>query len=171
MVELVSERSARDVQHERHIGLVRHALLTLTANLMRVTRGAGKEWDLVHNAVAFLKAVAEYQEQVGRSPSLGDLLSVNPRWEPGGERRAKLNIADRRRMDAEDLIICGALQIVASRLLGQPSTEAQGGRELHEGVRDLEAAREEFRRQFERPNARPLARRRARTVAKKGRVK
>ena len=61
-------------------------------------------------------------------------------------------------MDAQDMVICGALQIVASRLLGQLSIEVQGDTEFHQGIWDLEAAREESRGDFEQPTARSRAR-------------
>jgi hypothetical protein len=43
-------------------------------------------------------------------------------------------------------IVCGGLQIIASRLLGQRAQERSGEKELHQGIADLKRAQIESRK-------------------------
>jgi hypothetical protein len=53
---------------------------------------------------------------------------------------------DRDRDDAEERIIRGVLQVVASRLVHQRTQEAAGDSEMYDGIRSLENLRAEARK-------------------------
>lgn len=49
-------------------------------------------------------------------------------------------------MSAEYITFCGALQIIASRMIGLKTQESAGDSEFHRGLRELEEVREVRRR-------------------------
>lgn len=49
-------------------------------------------------------------------------------------------------MSAEYITFCGALQVIASRMIGQKTQESAGDSEFHRGLRELEEVREGRRR-------------------------
>jgi hypothetical protein len=106
--------------------MVRRALRDLTANLLRVTRGAGQPGLIGRQAITLLDALAECQRETGFLPDLGGFLT-----EP--VMRLDFDSSDRRVAQTE--IIGGALQIAASRLLGQLTQERRGEQELRDGLR------------------------------------
>lgn len=119
-------------------------LCDLAANMIRVTRGAGKPQEIMSQAAALVRAFVAYHEAFGHHPMADDLanmLSVEADPETLGRMRAEN--ADR--ADAEQRIIYGALQIVASRLLDQRTKETNGRREFYDGVRMLEQVRADKR--------------------------
>jgi hypothetical protein len=158
------------------------------ANMLRIIRGAGKPYELLRQLQKTLEAAIRFQEAHGHFPDVASYLSFESEYQKTLDRihRGELNrsyMSDRweddtfARMIAEHGIICGALQLVASDLIGQRTQRAAGHSELHKGVHELERIREE-RIKKERAAARaarpmtkkPLRRRGKRTVAKKADV-
>lgn len=117
---------------------VKHCLRSLTANLIRVTRGAGKSYELTSQVFELADALTKYRAVFGcgvSSDVLNRMLNgpVTPRLNGNDEYGRK---------SAEHLVIRGALQIVASRLLGQRTQESAGEGELLDGVNAVIAHRQ-----------------------------
>ena len=147
--EIASKRAqeAAERAEERARSIVSWRLPDLTANLIRVARGAGKPYELEEQAARFVEACGEYREQVGRGVSSEDVqsmlrvredLSHDRKWTP--EQYAW--------NDGEESMIAGALQMAGSRLLGQKTQEARGNSEMFDGLRILEREREKNRQQW-----------------------
>lgn len=124
-------------------------LRRMTANLIRVARGAGKPYDIADHAQDFIRALVKYREVCGDLTVMDQLpamLSIrNERLD-----RAELTGAEAEERYGVEEIIRGALQITASRLVGQNTQERAGESELHSGSRRLEDALAELRRERER---------------------
>jgi hypothetical protein len=82
-MKVVSENSENDLSRKRWEGEVAWALRTLTANLIRITRGAGKPYEIVRQVGELIEALRGYYEAVGHWPpsdELGNALSFDS-WE------------------------------------------------------------------------------------------
>src|SRR6516165_8102581 len=83
------------------------SLRDLTANLLRVTRGAGKAHEIPKQVIALVEALQEYVKHSTSLPDLGGFLT-----EP---LRDEIDFDTESPRSAEQEIISGALQVVASR--------------------------------------------------------
>jgi hypothetical protein len=122
------------------------AIRELTANLLRVMRGAGRSYAIGDQLQSIVRAFIEYQEKFGYLPApfmFDEMLSIDQSeaW------RTHLRGAELMRSHAEARIVRGALQVAASLLLRQLTHQRAGERELRDGIQDLDAAREETRRE------------------------
>jgi hypothetical protein len=111
----------------------------MAANILRIVRGAGKPYNLRRQCIAVVAALDQYADA-------GGLIGED-------EIRARLSIAEGERRaseeaDFEEGAIRGALQIAASRLLGQLSQVRNGEREFADGWIALAEAREARRRRY-----------------------
>lgn len=163
-MRIVSENSDADLARERAIRQVDWALRDLTANLMRVTRGAGKPYEIGRQAQDFITALIEYRDTVGHFPPSDELASLLT-IERDPEVMARMNDDNLAQIYAEQEIIRGSLQIVASRLVGQSTQETAGSDEMLGGVNSLIVARAE--RQKKWATAKPVAERRAKQAVLK----
>lgn len=113
---------------------VEPALQNLAANLMRVARGAGDPHRLVWQMTMAIAAFDNYAAEKGHSPSadtLHRLLSIPRPSRPAADH-------DERVLDSRiDAVVSGALQVAASRLLGQASQEAAGTKEILNAARAM----------------------------------
>jgi hypothetical protein len=126
---------------------VEWAVRQLTANLLRVTRGAGNAWEIGKQAQGLIEALIEYREVTGAYPSSYEITDALAIW----RKQADLeSISDDRfdEISAEEAIIRGALRIVAARLLGQRLQEAAGDSEMSEGLRRRDALLAKWRREL-----------------------
>ena len=157
-IKLVSENPADEIARrraqeaaeraeERARGMVNWRLRDLTANLIRVARGAGKPYDLEEQAARFVEACDEYREQVGRgvsSEDIHEILRVRRYLGQDRERTPEQHAWN----DGEESMVAGALQIAASRILGQRTQEVRGHSEMFDGLQIIEREREESRRRW-----------------------
>lgn len=134
-MELVSNNSPKEVAHARHMVEVAWTLQQLTANLMRVTRGAGKPYDIGRQAEEFLDALRAYQKDVGHFPSSYDIGATLSAKHPP-EVLVRLSDEHMDEVEAELSIIKGALQIAASRMLRQRPQESAGYHQMNAGIRE-----------------------------------
>ena len=164
-IHLASDKSDADYARERAEEEVLWALRELTANLMRVTRGAGKPWQIVHEAARFIEAVAAYRDVC---PSgFPDFTSLQVDTKP----LSRLKGADLYRAMGEEQVVRGALQITASRILDQATQRAAGHHEMYDGLRAIEEARREAREERERVERERQAAMRAEKAAKRKKAK
>lgn len=144
-LRLAVENDRKEIDRERAKRDIEWPLRDLAANIIRVVRGAGKSYDIANQCALVIKAFHQYREQVGCWPSSWEIdqaLSIreeteNPTYDDAWERE-----------HARDSIIRGALQVTASRLVGQNTQEQRGRSEMMDGVRELEHIREEARKRM-----------------------
>lgn len=167
-MKIVSERSAEEVEADR-VARARElaserfeaALVDLTVNILRVTRGAGRAHEIARQANALTIVAQEHWDAFGHYPA------------PEAYHRALRFRQDRDpdygtdqwRTDALEQIMRGSLQVVASRLAEQPTQVAAGEDEVWRGLRYYAAWQEEVRR--ERAEAERLSRAATRASRKK----
>jgi hypothetical protein len=147
-MQIVSENSEADLVRKRALSQIGWALRDLTANLIRVSRGAGPH-EIGLQAEALIEALVAYRDAAGNFPWSEDLANILT-VEPDPEIMERMNDDHLDQVDAEQAIIRGSLQIAASRLLGQELQESAGHRELYGGLRELEGIRAERRKSAKR---------------------
>jgi hypothetical protein len=136
---VVSERSAEDIIKQRATLALKFSLINLTANLIRVVRGAGKPDRIVDYIDGFVDAFNEYYKVIGHAPT-GAMLSDLIRFPD----RADLKLDDDRldEMLLEDAICRSALQMVASTLMEQRIHQEEALGELQGHLRRFVDVRE-----------------------------
>lgn len=149
-MKIVSERSAEELEAEKKASAQRwatadfdSALVSLTVNLLRVTRGAGKAYEVGRQAVELVQVMQKYRDAFGHYPGEGDfhraLTFERERTDEYGSRE--------HRADALEQIMRGSLQVVASRLAGQRMQISAGEDEMWHGLKYYEEWQEERRRE------------------------
>ncbi len=141
----VSEEPATDFAREDAEERVAAALRELTANLIRVTRGAGAAYDIGRQAVVLIEAMKKFRDAAGVWPSsdgLSAMLDIRPEQRFSGEDGRRNALAG-----AEEVIMRGSLQMAASRLMGQQIQERMGQNEMRKGLSEIEALRQAPRRE------------------------
>jgi hypothetical protein len=130
----------KDFEERRCRQRVESALRELTGNLLRVARGAGRHEAIYNQALQFVIACKEYHEQVGYYPDneLPAILNTAPDFDAPELKHA------------EHKIVRGALQMTASRLLGQWTQERNGENEFRAGIIALDQGRAAHREQLAR---------------------
>ncbi|GKX35283.1 MAG: hypothetical protein MnENMB40S_29010 [Rhizobiaceae bacterium MnEN-MB40S] len=158
---VVSENSAQAINKERAQHKLDRPLRNLAANIMRVSRGAGEPYEIVHQCVDFLQKVQEYQDKIGRLPD-PEFLSSTLSCDSGD----KYDWNDPYSLKAEglEIAICGALRVTAARLLRQKLQESHGDKELMQGINQVLEYREKVR--AEREEQLKAERRAARAISK-----
>ena len=153
-MRIAAENSEEEVNRLRAQEAITWPLKELAANVMRVTRGAGKPYMIGAQCVEVISAFEEYREVVGIYPSSEEIQSA-------------LEFGDRYRGEVTDDhtyavsgIVEGGLQVAASTLLHQLTQVSAGESQLYDGVNALEQAREASRRAMRKPvspRARPVS--------------
>lgn len=110
---------------------VRWALIELAANIMRISRGAGRSPDIGPQCVGVIESFEAYRQVVGMWPSSYE-ISTALAWMPDHEERVQLNWSEREYSVAD--IVGGSLQIAASSLLRQRTQEAAGENQMYRGL-------------------------------------
>lgn len=99
----------------------------LSAILLRTIRGAGKPFEIEHRVMKLATALCEFRKLNDGYGIPSDEISYALRFRDDGD----MSEAEY----ARDTMIRGALQIVASRMIGQRTQEAAGKSEMMSGVR------------------------------------
>jgi hypothetical protein len=150
---------------------VERTIRDVAANLLRVIRGAGKPHELLLQMKSVIDASGKFQQIYGHWPPshifAGELhlkSEDEEYWEAQRQGRYTNEQVERRLADgeherilAEHTIQRGALQMIASALIGQNTQQIAGEGELYEGLRDWAKNRKERlerRREAERAAAR-----------------
>jgi hypothetical protein len=155
-LQLVSERSAKEVECHNAAADMSWPLRVLAANLLRIIRGAGKPDELEGQCENALAAMQAYLGATGSfpSPHIAHLLRMSTRRTRaiGAGRATEADIerwnanGENAREDALETICRGALQMVASGLVGQLPQENAGESEIYRGLVVIEELREANRR-------------------------
>lgn len=113
---------------------LRHTL----CNLLRVGRGAGRPYRVTGDLLETLGTLQNYRQKNGHDVPPMEIASVLSVPRP---RDRTLSLERQKHEEALDLILCGALQIVASRWVNDTVREQSGWDELASGVEDLVGVR------------------------------
>ena len=144
-LRLAAENDQRSIDQEWARGQLRRPLRELAANIIRVVRGAGRSYEIAEQCVAVIEAHRNYFDKVGSWPTAWEVdqaLGIERRYET-----TSYDDAWKHEM-ARETILRGALQVAASRLVGQNTQEHRGRSELMEGVNSIVRIREEDRMRF-----------------------
>ena len=139
-MRLVSNQSEDDLALERAARDIDAALREVVANILRVSRGAGATWKILEQLGDLVQALKAHSKLPGAMmfDFEGCLRSIFPDGltvTPEGNRREWTY--------AEERMVSGAMQIVASRFLGQKTQEAAGHTEMFEGLITIERLRKQ----------------------------
>lgn len=146
VLRVVSSQSQKELARRRADAELSPPFRTLAANLLRVVRGAGRPEALGEQMFACLEALQRYQQAHGAIPRARVLrLALDPEeasFETGNwaelqdqEALKWLSMSGQpEKLEAERKLLRGALQICASRLVGQHTQEIVGEHELYSGV-------------------------------------
>ncbi|MDQ0998058.1 hypothetical protein QFZ34_003240 [Phyllobacterium ifriqiyense] len=147
-LKLVADNNKETVDKNRVMADVGFHLRELTANLLRVSRGAGKANNIGHQCAKLIRALQAYHEEVGHWPPSWDLQEAISK-ETVYPEGFVLSEDEAERLSHTETMVSGALQIVASRLLDQNTQIRAGESELYRGFNGLVAYRLEQRRAHE----------------------
>jgi hypothetical protein len=140
-LKVVSERSAAEMRQQEATPALKSALVELTANLIRVVRGAGEPELIVDQINSLAAAHNGYSDLVGESPNaalLGELIQYRPDSNPDDDLLDCTILAHAICRDAH--------QIVASTLVDQRIHRERVLNELHTHLRNFEDQRKRARR-------------------------
>lgn len=135
-MRVVSEQSSESIQRHRAEREVAGAIRELAANLLRVIRGAGKPHEIEMQVQAALEAFIHYRDLVG-TPAPPDIVCRGIDGWTDTATDAPLAEEALHEQELLNSILQGALQVVASRLLGQLTHETRGRRQMHSAIHEL----------------------------------
>jgi len=141
-MHVVTENSPETLRERELLNRLTWALRELTANLMRISRGAGKPVSVVVQSAEVVSIVREYEDLTGHGApveTVSEALSVRVDWEV----LFNLPEDERKRRRVNERVIAGALQVAASRLLDQKTHATRGDDEMFEGMQRIQEVREE----------------------------
>ncbi len=145
-LKIVSSQTSTHIELNRAEGDLEFPFRDLAANVIRTVRGAGRPEDLVAQMSACLEAAEAYRKLTGHYPkakiyrrflNLAEFAFDPTKWADDREKEAINQLAMSGypvRIEAEGMIHRGAMQVAASRLLGQHTQEVLGDHELYMGV-------------------------------------
>ena len=131
-LRVVSENSQADIAKEWARRDVSQALRELAANLLRVTRGAGKSYALIGQAIEFVEAVQAYEQKVGQRLDPAALEAML-RYRDA-EENSEASPYDDVEFAKREISRAG-LQVVASRLLRQSTQISRAESDLVDAIR------------------------------------
>lgn len=122
---------------------LKRSLVELTANLLRVARGAGRPETIIRDCYRVIEASAGYEEAFGKIPNPAEVQNcILYQEERGGSEGAG------ERGWAIERMTRGALQYVASKMMRQLPQTRTGEHDMTCGAVDFVKARDEERRRL-----------------------
>jgi len=154
MTSNVSQPSEAEQRRLRAEEAIDFPLRKMAANILRIVRGSGKGGELLANLKQVIDSAVAYRDAVGHWPPqtlIAKILRINDGTErfENMAKRGEINQEELNRLNhlfarmwAEYRVCRGALQIAASELIDQPIQRCAGETEMYEGMRELEAVRQ-----------------------------
>jgi len=145
-LKVVSSQTSTQIERTRAEGDLEFPFRNLAANVIRTVRGAGRPEEMVAQMLACIDAAEAYRKLVGHYPkpkiyrrflNLAEFYFDPTTWADEREKEAIKQLAMSgypERIEGERMIHRGALQVAASRLLGQHTQEVLGDHEMYAGV-------------------------------------
>lgn len=143
-MEVVHSQTESEQQRRKALEDLKFPFREMAANLLRVVRGAGapqnlpqQMQDCVDVCHAHFAAVGHWPDPQEISNILNPTLAVREHrpWIVGA--RSELNDDERQRGHAEDKVVRGALQRVASVFVDQPTQATRGLSEMYDGLSEI----------------------------------
>jgi hypothetical protein len=138
-LRVVSENSPEELERtralqarDRALENLRFALRQLTSNLLRVTAGAGKSYEIGSQTQHVINEMVAYREATGSYPESYDLDNCLDTEQPEDQLH---HMSDDNAVEhyAKQQMVRGALRTIASRLVGQRTQEATARNEMMDG--------------------------------------
>lgn len=145
-LRVVSSQTSTQIERNYAEGELEFPFRNLAANIIRVVRGAGRPEDMIAQMLACLDAAEAYRKLTGHYPkakiyrrflNLAEFYFDPTTWADEKEKEAILQLSMSgypEKIEAERMIHRGALQVAASRLLGQHTQEVAGDHEMYMGA-------------------------------------
>ena len=130
-MRVVSENSEEDLARQDAEAQFGYALRDLTANLFRITRGAGKGYEVIPQLRQLSEAIAAFRDAFGHGP-LSDLFNEALQVHDDLTDYSDDNFRFAR---IKQITVDGALQYAASRLLRQHAHASRGEQQMYDGMR------------------------------------
>ncbi len=142
-MRLVSNLSEQQIATAYALDAVEDGLRHLAANIMRVTAGGGRAYELAQQATQFVAACVAFREAAKVYPSSFQLeaMLVKPKPDPNIMERSSEE--DRGEDRAIEVIETGTLRAVAARLVGPRVQEIRGSHLIYEGINTILVLRRE----------------------------
>jgi hypothetical protein len=121
-MRIVSENSEADLARNAAVAKVEPILRDLTANLMRVARGAGKPYEVGRQTQALIDAMIKYRDATGHFPSSYELTNAVTAER---DRRAAVGTVEPRLRNLNQLIVMWTFVIRENR---RPNVASLKGR-------------------------------------------
>jgi hypothetical protein len=132
-MRLVAQTSEKDLAMRCASDCIAREIIDLTANLVRVGRGAGRPEDIERQIRELLRWVDAFRNAAGHGPwpeVFAD--SLRRAWDQADVASSDDDVDAFHH--AERLVVRGALQVFASRLLGQNTQIQTGHNEMYDGI-------------------------------------
>lgn len=142
-LSIVSEQSEREIKTNAAANHLSHALVELAANILRVTRGAGRPHSIGRECFEVVDALQSYREAAGLWPP-SELVAEALRF-TRSDRAREMSDQARAQQRAIEQVARGGMQYAASRMLGQSTQVSAGQTEIFAGIRAIERADEVMR--------------------------
>ncbi len=156
-MRVVSSNTEEDLARERARYDAEFAMRNLTANILRIVRGAGAPHELRRQMHALEEAMQAHWAADRTWPISDIAAAVYLREEP--ENWEQYSEANRAEWYAERQILSGALRYVAGEIIGPRVQASHGSSEMHGGIRELERVRDAENKRWRAENATPAMRR------------
>lgn len=137
---MTTTESDREQEIDWNEKMVESHLRDLTANLMRISRGSGKLYEVERQVMELANELAKHRNLTshGVSPHIyRQALLFDPKI-----HKEDKDLAERHR--ARSVVVQGALQFAAAEILDQNTFRSAGDDEMWEGIRIWEAWREKW---------------------------
>jgi hypothetical protein len=142
------ENSELAIAQQQAKWTVETTIRNLTGNLLRVVRGAGRASDVPDQVRTLFEGLVQYQAAFGRLPP-AEMFEVALVIDQDPEQLSEMDDEYRDKVEAHEAIIGGALRIAAARILDQRLQVTAGEKELDDGIRRLEEAKEALRKKLQ----------------------
>lgn len=140
-MKVVAENSDDDLKRRWADRRVGRAVRALTANLMRVTRGAGKPYEIGSQAHELTEALIGFTDAWGYLPG-PDRYDEYLNIAPNAEIMSRISEEEVARAYAKAEIVRASLQLAASELLRQRTQASIARGDFYTAIREPEAAGE-----------------------------
>ncbi len=147
MIKVIVENDPKQIERERLARRLDKHARELTANLMRISRGAGKPEMVEFQCEDLLNTIREHEEKAGiwsSAKGISRAINISRDYVPGASDAELL------KKEGFEIIMRGALQLAASKLLDQGITLRNAEKQIFNGIHYIEEWRKEIKSKSDR---------------------
>jgi len=149
-MRIVTRTSEKELAMRRAADLISREVVELTANLVRIGRGGGRPQDIERQLRELLRGVDAFRSAASHGPEPEVYADgLRHAWDRTDVRSGDDDVDEFHY--AEKRVVRGALQVFASRLLGQNTQIQTGHNEMFDGIIEIEHLREKNRARMRSP--------------------